>query len=75
MRKVEITRGTVAGGKPVAVGQVVKLDDADAAQLIALGKAVPVGQAPPKVDNRDNDHAEKISKRTTAKSKPKKSKD
>ena len=37
--KVEITRATIAAGKPVAVGQVVDLDGETARFLIALGKA------------------------------------
>jgi hypothetical protein len=65
MNAVEITRATVAGGRRVVPGEVVELIDADARALIALGKAVPVVNAPV-VDNREKDAAKKISKRTAA---------
>ena len=37
--KVEITRATIAAGKPVALGQVITLDATEARFLIGIGKA------------------------------------
>lgn len=70
MRVVEITRATVAAGKRVSVGEVVELVDHHATELIALGKAVPVVDAPV-ADNRDEEVEKKTSRRTA---KPKKAK-
>ncbi len=39
MRQIRITRPTVAGGKPVVVGDVVTVDDAEAYTLVAMKKA------------------------------------
>jgi len=65
MQTVEITRATVAGGRRVMVGETPELTDADAAQLIALGKAVPVSEAPV-ADNREKEVEAKTSKRAGA---------
>ena len=39
--KIEIIRGTVVGGKPARVGQVISADPQEASTLISLGKAIP----------------------------------
>jgi hypothetical protein len=75
MQSVEITRATVAGGRRVIEGEIVELTEADASTLIAMGKAVPVVDAPvpdkrdPVPDNREADVEEKTSKRTGSKAK------
>jgi hypothetical protein len=77
MQTVEITRTTVAGGRRVQVGDTPELTDADAAQLIAMGKAVPVSEAPV-ARNREKEVEAKISKRgaeAAAADKAKKAKD
>lgn len=38
--KIQITRGTVANGGPVRVGQIISVDPKEASQLIGMGKAV-----------------------------------
>jgi hypothetical protein len=68
MQNVEIIRSTVAGGKRVAVGETVELTDADAKTLIAMGKAVPIVDAPVP-DNREKEVEAKTSKRAAAKKK------
>jgi hypothetical protein len=70
MRTIEITRATVAGGRRVTVGEVVELADHHATELIAMGKAVPVVDAPV-ADNRDDEAEKKTSKRAAPKSKKK----
>jgi hypothetical protein len=60
--KIEITRATIADGKRVLPGEVVNATEGDAKTLIALGKAIPVADAP-EVENREDDLAKKTSKR------------
>ena len=38
--KIEIIRGTVVGGKPARVGQVVSADPKEANALVSMGKAI-----------------------------------
>lgn len=70
MAKVTIKRATMAAGKRVEAGQTIDLAEADARTLIALGKAVPVTDAP-KAQNRDEEVTEAASKRASAKKKEK----
>lgn len=70
MQSVEITRGTIAAGRRVGVGEIVELSDADALSLINMGKAAPVAESP-KVDNREDDVRRKTSKRAATKDKAK----
>jgi len=50
MQLVEIIRNTVAGGKPVFVGDVLGLSERDTQTLITMGKAIPhVPKATPEV--------------------------
>jgi hypothetical protein len=65
MIEVEITRATVAGGRRVIAGEVVPLTKADAMSLIAMGKAVPVVNAPV-AENREAEIEKKTSKRAGA---------
>lgn len=65
MQSVEITRATVAGGRRVTAGEVVQLTEADARSLVAMGKAVPVVDAPV-IDNREKDVEKKTSKRAAS---------
>jgi hypothetical protein len=62
MQSVEITRATVAAGRRVNVGEVVELPESQARTLLAMGKAVPIVDAPV-ADNRDAEVAAKMSKR------------
>jgi hypothetical protein len=66
MQSVEIKRNTIAGGQRVTVGEVVELADNDARELIAMGKAVPVADAPVP-DHREKDAEKKVSKRAAPK--------
>lgn len=67
MVQIKITRATVAGGNRVETGQTVEVSQADARQLIAQGKAVPVAMEPPKPQNRDEEVTTAASKRTAKK--------
>lgn len=71
MRTVEITRATIAKGLRVTPGDLVKLPEHQAAELIAMGKAIPVIPAP-EPENREADVEAKISKRAAPKKKTKK---
>ena len=48
MIEIEILQDTVADGKPVYAGQVIKVKESDARLLVALGKARPAGKHPKK---------------------------
>lgn len=69
MRTVEITRATIANGQRVIVGDIVKLPDHQAAELVAMGKAVPIIPGP-EPDNRETEIEEKLSKRAAPKKRP-----
>jgi hypothetical protein len=60
--KVEITRNTIVNQKRAVVGQVVETGESLAKSLIAMGKAIPVADAP-KVENRETELEAKTSKR------------
>lgn len=56
MRQVEIVKNTVAAKRPVRVGEIVDLDDAEAQFLIHCGKAkayTPPPAAPSEPPNTD----------------------
>lgn len=55
--QVKITRGVRISGEGVSAGQKIMVDDHFATQLIQSGKAIPVGGAVPKAENRDDDAA------------------
>lgn len=65
--QVEITRATVANGGPQAPGTTLDLPESEAKYLINLGKATPVGDAPPEPENREAE----VEKKTTTRA-PKK---
>lgn len=69
--EIKVTRSTMAGGERVEAGQIIKASERDARDLIALGKAVPVSQGAPEVQNRDEEVAKTASKRANAKKKEK----
>jgi hypothetical protein len=73
--QVRITRNTVAGGKPVAPGQIVDLIEAEARFLMGIKKAEVVKTAPserptagdgPAPENREDDLLNRMSKRDRA---------
>lgn len=68
MQSIEITRATVAAGKRVEAGEVLELPDDQAKTLVAMGKAAPIAGAPV-AENRDDEAAAKMSKRTAEKKK------
>lgn len=44
MKRLRIVRGTICGGVPVAVGDIVEADERDARTLLALGRAVELAE-------------------------------
>lgn len=60
--KIEITRATIVNQKRATVGEVVTTDESQAKTLIALGKALPVGDEP-KAENREDELEQKVTKR------------
>ena len=62
LMKIEMLRDTVAEGKPVAVGDVVKVKDEEAILLCTMGKARPASEKAKKPKQRD-DLAAKLSTR------------
>lgn len=67
MQTVKITRATVAAGQRVEAGAKIDLPAAEAKTLIAMGKALPVGQAEPVIDNRDDEKTTETNKRSKKK--------
>ena len=62
LMKIEMLRDTVAEGKPVAVGDVVKVKDEEAIMFCTMGKARPASEKAKKPKYRD-DLAAKLSTR------------
>ena len=60
--KIEMLRDTVAEGKPVKVGDVIKIKDEEAIMLCTMGKAKPASEKAKKPKHRD-DLAAKLSTR------------
>lgn len=64
MAKVKILSGVVASGFDCRAGETYELDESDAAQLIAMGKAVPVAAATKKKTTSRESDAPKTTKRS-----------
>lgn len=61
MKRVKLTRGTVVQRRPAMAGEVIDLPDAEAAYLIAIGKALEIEPAAQQRKNGQPDEQKQAS--------------